>query len=194
MIHLLAALALFLLLAATPSVPMDVEAADAPSDAQIKAQIILDLPSVVEWPVSAPLPEGKIRLCTISRGEVGHYLEILASRPEHTGNLLFVPAVPLKSIAACHVLFIDRQDAAAVRNVLKAVAGKPILTVGTSEHFARDGGMIGFLQTEKRIGLFSKKNVRFEINVKHTASAGITLDPLLLELAEKLISDTGRAR
>lgn len=188
----LTVLALFLLQAVVPVAGIRAETAPATSETEVEAKIILNLPLVATWPGSA-LPSGeKVRLCTLSEGEVSLYLQALASQPEYSENIQFLPNVAQDALASCHVLFLDRQDAPVLGQVLGAIAGAPVLTVGTTEKFARSGGgMIGFLHTEKKIGLFSEKNVRFEINLKHTATVGITLDPLLLELAENIISDKG---
>lgn len=191
--HMLPVLVMFALQAAVPTTPMRAEGqASAPTEAEVRAQIILNLPLVADWPAGALPPDKRVTLCTLSESDVSHHLQAMASQQAYLENVLFVPRVSPQEIVNCRVLYVDALDKPRLGKVLAAVAKRPVLTVGDIRGFAKHGGMIGFLSTEKTIGLFSQKNVRFEINLTTTATAGITLDPLLLELAENLLSEEGR--
>lgn len=191
--YMLPVLAMFALQAAVPAAPMRAEErASALTEADVRAQIILNLPMVADWPQGALPADNRVTLCTLSESEVSHHLQAMASQPTYLENVLFVPRVSLQEVTNCRVLYIDAQDKPHLTELLAAVANSPVLTVGDIRGFTKRGGMIGFLSTEKTIGLFSQKNVRFEINHTATAEAGITLDPLLLELAENLLSEEGR--
>lgn len=180
-------LALFSLLVAIPAESPHADAKKLQDEDEVKAQIIMNLPLVASWPHTAAEEDGRLKLCTISEGKVSRYLREMTMRQGESTHLLFDAQVPLEDITGCRVLFLDRQDEAQAELVMQRVAGRAVLTVGTEKDFIRHGGMIGFLSAEKNIGLFSEKNVRFEINLKTTTAAGIVLDPLLLELAEKII-------
>ena len=54
-----------------------------------------------------------------------------------------------------------------------------MLTVGESEHFVQDGGMIGFLLEENKI--------RFEINLEAAEHAKLKLSSRLLALAKRVL-------
>lgn len=185
----LTVLTLFLLQTAVPVTPIRAEVARIEDEEAVKAQIILNLPLVAGWPKGA-LEDGEhITLCTISDGKVASYLEAMAATPSYADHIRYLPHSTSGQWRECRVLFVGEQDKASMKAVLDTVEGFPVLTVGTPQGFARGKGMIGFLSTQKNIGLFSEKNVKFEINLRNTAAAGITLDPLLLELAEKIIGE-----
>lgn len=180
-------LALFLLQTAAPATLSLAQSPAVKSEAEVKAQIILNLPLVAGWPEGAAPPDGRIGLCTLSEGKVAAYLQTMASLPSYANQIRYLPQVTMTQLGECQVIFVDEQDAPRMDAVLAAVAGKPVLTVGAPRGFASGKGMIGFLNTQKNIGLFSEKNVKFSINLRNTAAVGITLDPLLLELAETII-------
>lgn len=178
-----------LMLQAAPATPTYAQSAKASNENEVKAQIILNLPLVANWPPHVTPTDGKIRLCTLSESAVSPYLRAMATQSSYAGHVALVPEVPMPQVRECHVLLLDGTDSARTHEALQRVAGAPVLTVGTSKDFVQRGGMIGFLSTQKNIGLFSQKNVRFEVNLRHTSAAGIALDPLLLELAENIIPE-----
>jgi len=187
----LTVLALFLLQAVIPAATLYAQAPRAEDENEVKAQIILNLPLVANWPEGTLPDDGKVRLCTLSDGKVSHYLKLMAAQPSYADHIVFVPHIRDQQVRQCQVLFFDKQDAARMEALLETIGQAPVLTVGTTRNFARQKGMIGFLNTQKSIGLFSQKNVKFEINMRQTSATGITLDPLLLELAEKIIPEGG---
>ncbi len=184
----LAALALFMLQAA-PATPTYAQAPKPENEEDVKAQIILNLPLVASWPESSLPQDGKMRLCALRQGSVGASVQKMLSQDSSAEHIIYTPGVPFAQLGECQLLLLDTQSDAEIKQALSAIHGKPVLTIGTAKDFVRRGGMIGFLSTQKNIGLFSQKNVKFEVNLKETAEAGIALDPLLLELAEKIIPE-----
>jgi len=76
--------------------------------------------------------------------------------------------------SGCQVVFVGampRRDAA---EFLRRVHG-PVLTVGETVQFMRDGGMVRFY--------VENKNVRFQINQKNAEAAGLKISSQLLTLA-----------
>jgi hypothetical protein len=77
-------------------------------------------------------------------------------------------------LAGCHALFTGaRSDTAAA--VLKAAAGRPILTIGETDRFLEAGGIIVLKVVERR--------VRFEVNTTNAQKAGLRISAQLLGLA-----------
>ena len=85
----------------------------------------------------------------------------------------------VEEVQGCQVLFfgiVERESAlAALANLL----GSPILTVGESEHFAQDGGMIGFCLEDNK--------VRFEINLAAAKHSKLRISARLLVHAKTVI-------
>ena len=67
-----------------------------------------------------------------------------------------------------------------IRAIFESLAGANVLTVGESEGFAKQGGVIGFVM--------EKDQVRFEINTGAARQAGLKIDLRLLKLAKRVFN------
>ena len=141
-------------------------------EGQAKAAFLFNVAKFVEWPGAAPGPlvigiAGDDRLADMVEAAVkGRTLDgraIAVRRLLHTDDP-----------AGCHMLFIaparQRQDA----ELLQRIQG-PVLTVGETVQFLRDGGLV-------RLHIDNKR-VRFQINAKAAAAAGLRVHAQLLALA-----------
>lgn len=75
----------------------------------------------------------------------------------------------------CNILFVSNSETAHIDELLRAVKGLPILTIGETPGFAQRGGIINFIVADNR--------VRFEINDDAAKQAGINISSRLLSLA-----------
>ena len=82
-------------------------------------------------------------------------------------------------LEGCHVLFLGEGQKKMLPDALASVKGSPVLTVGETERFAQDGGMIGLCLEQNRI--------RFEINLDSAERAGLRISARLLALAKTVI-------
>lgn len=92
-------------------------------------------------------------------------------------------AKQVSEIQGCHVLFIGEDEKGQLASLLANMKGSPILTVGESERFVNQGGIIGFCLEENKI--------RFEINLDSAEKAQLRISARLLALAKIVI---GRPR
>lgn len=81
----------------------------------------------------------------------------------------------LGGIGDCHILFTTLRDRATLDGAFRMVRGAGVLTVGEGVEFARAGGVLAFV--------LSGDTVRFVVNTRAQASAGVTLSSQLLKLA-----------
>jgi YfiR/HmsC-like len=65
---------------------------------------------------------------------------------------------------------------------LANASGRPVLTVGETQHFARDGGIIGSRLEEKK--------VRFGINLNEAEQAQLKISAKLLSLAKTVLGNS----
>jgi len=72
-------------------------------------------------------------------------------------------------VSGCHIVFITQERGERDLEFITAVAGKSILTIGSTEGFARSGGVIGFYNEGSKI--------RFEINLSAAERQGSTSVP-----------------
>jgi hypothetical protein len=78
------------------------------------------------------------------------------------------------ALAGCHALFAGARSAAATA-VLRAAAGRPVLTIGETDRFLDAGGIIVLKVVDRR--------VRFEVNTTNAQKAGLRISAQLLGLA-----------
>jgi hypothetical protein len=81
-----------------------------------------------------------------------------------------------EDVAVCHILFVSASEAPRYSQVLAALQGRPILTVGDADGFTEHGGVIRFVTDRNRI--------RLRINVSAARAAGVTVSSGLLRIAD----------
>jgi hypothetical protein len=152
--------------------------AAAAREYQLKAVFLLNFAQFVDWPAPAfadaesPLVIGVLgdnpfdfHLEAAVRGEAAHGRPIVVNRYRR-----------VEEVAVCHVLFISRSETSRLEQILAVLKGRPVLTVGEADAFARSGGMIRFVTDNNRI--------RLSINVAAARTAELTISSKLLRPAE----------
>lgn len=89
----------------------------------------------------------------------------------------------------CNILFVSSVETAHLEDILRAVKGLPVLTIGESPNFALRGGIVNFILEDEK--------VHFEVNVEAAKLANISISSRLLTLARIVphtVSDGGRAQ
>jgi hypothetical protein len=76
----------------------------------------------------------------------------------------------------CHILYLANSEAAGLEQTLKALEGKPVLTVSDMDRAAGRGIAIGFVIEQNKI--------RFRINLKVARAANLNLSAKLLRVAQ----------
>lgn len=147
----------------------------------IKAAFLFHFAQFVDWPPEAfKEASSPLTYCTLGedpfRGALDASLsgKTIGARPLQVRHLKHA-----QEIQGCHVLFIGEGEKKQLPTVLGMVKASPVLIVGESEHFAQDGGMIGFCLEENKI--------RFEINLEAGERARLKISSKLLILAKTVI-------
>ena len=147
------------------------------SEYQVKAAFLYNFSKFVEWP---PRDEtGSVKIGILGDDPFGDYLDqvihekTIRNRPIETRHFRAVD-----NLEVCHILFISDSETKHVPNIVEALAGIPVLTVGEGRGFAEQGGMIGLVLDDGR--------VRFDINTKAAKASGITVRSQLLDLARRV--------
>ncbi|MHC4925970.1 MAG: YfiR family protein [Planctomycetota bacterium] len=81
----------------------------------------------------------------------------------------------------CDILFVCRSEEKVIAPLLLMVKSHAVLTVSDFPEFAKGGGMIGFVEKNKK--------VRFEINLHAVTQENIKIRSQLLGLARKIYKD-----
>lgn len=87
-------------------------------------------------------------------------------------------------IQQCDILFICRSEEKTFARVLLITKSHAVLTVSDLPDFAKNGGMIEFVEENKK--------VRFEINLHAVTQKDIKIRSQLLKLARKIYNDESR--
>jgi hypothetical protein len=145
---------------------------------QVKAAFLYQFTQFVEWPASA-FPSGQAPLVIGVLGDdpFGAYLDEIVSGEVANGHPIVVQRYrQAEEVAPCHILFVSRSEEHRLEEIFSHVGGRPLLTVGDADDFARAGGMIQFVTDEGRI--------RLRVNADAARLANLTISSRLLSLAE----------
>ena len=134
------------------------------SDTDVKAAFLAKFPAFVKWP-SSP---SAITVGILGEDPFGGALPRMKTKRSKR----------IEDLKDCQILFISKSERGNLSAILDSLGAAGILTVGDSEGFAKQGGMIGFV--------IEGDKVRFEINLGAARRAGVTIDSQLLKLAIRI--------
>jgi hypothetical protein len=162
----------------------------AKSDAgeyQIKAAFLFNFVKFVDWPADTFKDEKyPITFCTVGEDPFGGTLDEVVSGKMSGNHSIRVQHYKLpKDILGCHILFIGSQQKKFIAAILDHLKNSPVLTVGESDGFVQQGGMIGFVLEEDKL--------RFDINLDSARAAKLKISSRLLSLAKIVtVSSAGK--
>jgi hypothetical protein len=160
------------------SAPPALTGITAAREYQVKAVFLFNFTQFVEWPADAfahantPLVIG-----VLGEDPFGAYLDETVRGETVNGRPLIVARYRrVQEIGDCQILFISRSETEQLEQILASLVGKPVLTVGDVEGFARRGGMIDLATVSGRIEL--------RINLEAARAARLTMSSKLLRPAK----------
>lgn len=170
--------AVFLSLAGVRWVPAQ---SNVSSEYQVKAAFLFHFAQFVEWPPDAFKDASTpFTYCTIGDDPFHGALDQSLSGKSIGGRALRVQHLKqTQEIEGCQVLFLGAGEMKRPGTVIADVSRNGVLLVGESEHFAQEGGVIGFCLEQNK--------VRFEINVEAAGKAKLKISAKLLALAKTVI-------
>jgi hypothetical protein len=177
-----AAGALLLALAAA-ALTARAEAPAAP-EYQVKAVFLFNFAQFVEWPARAfHDAHSPIVIGVLGDDPFGPFLD-QAVQGEKIGSHPLVARRfhPGEDPAECQILFISRSESERLGKIIPRLKGAAVLTVGDSDGFIEQGGMVRFVTV--------KNKIRLKINVEAAKDAGLTISSKLLRPA--MIASPGR--
>lgn len=152
---------------------------NAPTEYQIKAAFLFNFAKFVQWPAQAfadrnsPLVIGVLGedpfhgdlAGTIRNKSIDQHPLILKelSSPVETTN--------------CHIVFISTSEKKRLPEILQALQGASVLTVGEMDRFTESGGMINFV--------LEGTKVHFQINQDAATRVGLKISSKLMSLARR---------
>lgn len=147
-------------------------------DYQVKAAFIYNFAKFVELPNELfESPETPLKVCLLGKHRNAATFASLRGKDVKGRKVEVREIAGIESLGGCHVLFISRSEEAHIDEILSQVP-EGVLTVGESEGFVADGGIINFVVVDKR--------VRFDINQQQARKVGISISSHLLRLAHQV--------
>ena len=152
-------------------------AQERPTEYQVKAAFLEKFAKFVEWPDTAfAKADSPLVIGVFGENPFRDDLEKLAAKDTLNGHAIVVRQIKSPAdLKGCHVVFIPASMKAKEPEALAEVKGLGILTVGETDDFIQQGGMINFVVENSRI--------RFEINDAAARRAGLKISSKLLALA-----------
>lgn len=150
--------------------------ADSPQEYEAKAAYLLNFSRYVSWPAS---DSGPMAVCVLGQDPFGEVLErALQGRSSSGRPLLARRLASAEQAQGCQLLYISQSEERRLPDWLASLKDKPVLTIGESPRFIRDGGMINLLLV--------RNTVRFEINLDATSRVGLKVSSRMLGVAENV--------
>jgi hypothetical protein len=174
----LPALLLALLLAVPGAAP-----AQTAAEYAVKAAFLYNFAKFVDWPPAAFPDPNSLKICVLGDDPFGGSLQEVAGEQVGSHKLQVVRTDSISKPAGCQILFISRSERDHIQQILAAVKGSPVLTVGDTQRFADDGVIINFI--------LEGSKVRFEINTDSADRAGLRISSKLLQLARRIVTAPG---
>jgi len=154
---------------------------------QVKLAVLYNFTKFVEWPPeSFRNPDAPLAICIVghdpfspdlegdlrSRTAAGHPVDVRTLRPTDT-------------LSVCHIVFIPVTEKGQADKIVKGLEGSSTLTVGESEGFALQGGIINLTVEENTL--------HFEVNQVAAERARLKISSKLLRMA-KIVKERDQAR
>ena len=149
-----------------------------PSEYGLKSVFLYQFCRFMEWPGSAfSSPYDPLIIGVIGDDPFGSLLnEAVAGETYHGRPIRIEHYRSARDIKRCHLLFVSRSSVDQMNEILSAVAGKSVVTVGETEGFLDRGGMIALTADRNR--------VRLQVNASSLRAAKVDVSSKLLRVAE----------
>jgi hypothetical protein len=155
---------------------------------QVKAAFLYNFAKFVEWPQEAfAQPDAPIVLGVLGEEPFGGALDQVIKGKAVNGHPLAIKRLKWGGkLRECHILFICASERKRLPAIFEQIKGAGILTVGETEAFTQQGGIINFTLVDNK--------VRFEINTDMAEQARLKISSRLLALAKGVITERQAGR
>jgi len=154
--------------------------AKAFNEYDLKAAFLYNFAQFVEWPPEAfESAQTHLVIGVLGEDPFGKTLDKIVQDEVVKNRKLDVQRYRrVEDIGTCHILFISQSEAGRLDQILDRLKGKNILTVGETEGFVRQGGIVRLL-TDK-----NKNKIQLRINTEAAKAARLTISSKVLRAAE----------
>lgn len=145
---------------------------------QVKAAFLYNFTKFVDWPPQTfKTDRDPIRICVLGQDPFGNALAQAVAGKTVLGRALVLSWLSVPGHATeCQVLFISSSERKHLGAILGALRTSAVLTVGETDGFGAQGGIVNFKLEDGRI--------RLEVNVEAAGRAKLGISSKVLNLAE----------
>jgi len=139
---------------------------------EVRSAYVFNLIKYLDW------PGDRRELCIIYAGDpgTGEVMQKMLDGKTIASQVIHVVQQPSDDqLERCVVAYFGDAKPEEMRKGLERLHGKSILTVGETEAFARDGGMIGLVKMND--------SIQIQVNLEATHQAGLRISSRVLDLA-----------
>jgi hypothetical protein len=142
---------------------------------QLKAVFLLRFTQFVEWP-PANAPGSAFNICVLGTDPFDSYLEDTVRNETVRERAIAVRRLETGTEPGdCQILYVSDSERPRIKQIAGELRGRGVLTVGDSDSFAQQGGIIEFVTADRRI--------RLKINVAAARAANLQISSKLLRPA-----------
>jgi hypothetical protein len=155
---------------------------------RVKANYLANFPNFVEWPQEAwPPGKASFLVCVFGEFPFGTSLaEITRGATIHDRRLEIRWIQKPQELSSCQILFVTHSEKKKYSQVLDAVRGKMVFTVGETPEFLDAGGIVSFSMHEETL--------QFDVNLDEANKAHLKISSRLLALARHVVNRTEAAK
>jgi len=138
----------------------------------VRAAYVFNLMKYVEWPAA----RGELRIAFLGNPADGALFESMLNGKSIESRSVRVMLRPEdEELEECSVVYFEDEKANELRKTLQRLKGRSILTIGETEGFELEGGMVGLVKQDDHIQL--------RVNLEATQHAGVKISSRVLNLA-----------
>jgi YfiR/HmsC-like len=149
--------------------------AQARDERAVKAAYTFNLIKFVEFPTE----RRPLLLCVLGDPGMGDMMkQMLDGRSTDAGQIWVLPSPAGAALENCSVIYLADANPNAVRRVLERSRGRAVLTIGESDNFAEQGGLIALVK--------EGDHIQIDVNLEASQRAGIKISSRVLNLAHRV--------
>ena len=149
------------------------------NEAKVKAKLAYNMARFTQWPESSfAEPKAPLLFCLLHRSDTLKKSFAGLDGLSVAGHPIRVEANPTDRLNKCHVVFFSETNDGPSIASLRELDALPVLTIGDTQRFAADGGMVELLNIND--------TVRFDVNLKAMRDAQLTISSQVLKLARQV--------
>ncbi len=147
-------------------------AAQGRDERAVRAAYVFNLTKYVEWPERS----NEIVIGFVGTGPMGEVLQnMLAGKTSESRSIRLLLAPSDEQLDQCHILYISDSPPQKIRTILERVHDKSVLTVGETDSFPRENGMVGLVRAGEQI--------QIHVNLQAVHEARLKISSRLLNLS-----------